>query len=185
MKKIHRLSSVVLAAFILPHLLNHLTAFWSGPDAHIAFMDGFRKIYRQPVVEGILLLSVVVQIGTGLRLAFTRTGRKLSFWERVQRGSGIYLALFMLIHVSAVLTGRSSGTDTNFHFAAWGVNNDPSLLFFIPYYFLGVWTFFLHIGAIRYRKVLEINRVSSPWQGYGIWAAGWGISALILAGLRV
>lgn len=184
MKKIHRISSVVLAAFVLPHLFNHLLAVTGGPAAHIAFMESFRKVYRHPVAEGVLLASAGIQIVTGLRLAFSGKWKSLTRWERVQRLSGLYLAFFLLLHVSAVVAGRAGGTDTNFHFAAWGINHAPAWLFFVPYYFLGVWTFFLHVGAVRYRKVLEISRVSSPWQGYAIWGAGFAVATLILWGLR-
>jgi succinate dehydrogenase/fumarate reductase cytochrome b subunit len=66
-RKVHRLGAVVVALFVLVHLANHLAAL-GGIAAHLRFMDGARLVYRQPVVETLLLLAVVVQAGNGLRL---------------------------------------------------------------------------------------------------------------------
>ncbi|MBS1614113.1 MAG: hypothetical protein JST49_14935, partial [Bacteroidetes bacterium] len=100
MRKLHYASGITLSLFIAIHLFNHLTALW-GPDMHIQFMDMLRMLYRNVLVEGILLLCVLLQVGTGLRLALTKQAASIA--EKVQIYSGFYLSFFLIVHVSAVL----------------------------------------------------------------------------------
>lgn len=65
--------------------------------------------------------------------------------------SGTYLALFLVIHVSAIAVGRlAMHLDTKFYFAAAGFHVPPFQLFFIPYYFLAVVALFTHVGCASY-----------------------------------
>lgn len=66
-RKLHRYGAVVVALFVLAHLANHLAAL-GGIDAHLRFMAAARLVYRQPLVELVLLAAVTVQARTGLRL---------------------------------------------------------------------------------------------------------------------
>jgi len=78
---------------------------------------------------------------------------KKSFAEKYQILSGLYLAFFLLIHVSAVLSGRFVfGLDTNLYFGAAGLNIFPLYLFFVPYYLLSIISIFTHIACIHFRK---------------------------------
>ena len=49
----HRASAVVLGAFAVAHLLNHIWGL-GGAGAPIAFMDVARGVYRSPFGEAIL-----------------------------------------------------------------------------------------------------------------------------------
>ena len=69
LKTLHRISGIVIAAFLVLHLCNHLFAL-GGPALHITVMKYFRMVYRFPPVEIILLLCVTIQIVSGLRLVF-------------------------------------------------------------------------------------------------------------------
>lgn len=72
----------------------------------------------------------------------------------LQAGSGIYLAMFMLFHISAVLFGRIAlKLDTNFYYAAAGFVLMPYKLFFAPYYFFAVFALFTHLGCAAYWQV--------------------------------
>jgi hypothetical protein len=104
-------------------------------------------VYRQPVLEAVLLACVVLQAGSGLRMLWAGRQRRRGPLAWLQAGSGAYLALFLAIHVGAVLAGRASGLDTNFHFAAAGLHVWPFVLFFVPYYFLAVAALFVHAGC--------------------------------------
>jgi hypothetical protein len=151
-RKVHRLGAVVVALFVLVHLANHLAAL-GGIAAHLRFMDGARLVYRQPVVGTLLLLAVVVQAGSGVRLPGAGWTRRGGWLARLQAASGAYLALFLLIHVSAVLFGRIVlGLGTNVHFAAAGLQAWPYQVFFVPYYFLAVLAVFTHLGCALARR---------------------------------
>lgn len=149
-RRIHYISGITLSVFIFFHLLNHLFAL-CGPDAHIAVMEKFRKIYRHPVVETLLFAAVIFQVVTGVRLLILHKACTLA--EKLQIWSGLYLSLFLVIHVGAVVAGRYIfNLDTNFYFAAAGMNYFPATLLFLPYYSLSVVAIFFHISAIHFLK---------------------------------
>jgi hypothetical protein len=148
-RNVHRVVAVVLLAFIIPHIGNHLAAL-GGVATHIAVMDVLRTAYRQPAIEALLVLAFAVQMGLGLWLV--RNSRGMSgFVAKAQRYSALYLVFFLLVHVSAVFLGRGAyGLDTNFYFAATGDHVPWAVLFFVPYYFLAVLAVFTHIGCALY-----------------------------------
>jgi len=149
-KSLHYISGVTLSVFIAFHLLNHLFAL-DRPEKHIQVMDQFRLVYRHPVVETLLLLVVFFQIVTGIRLIYKRDAQAIA--EKIQVYSGLYLSFFLIAHVGAVLSARYiEHLDTNFYFAAAGLNYYPATFIFIPYYFLAVASISLHVSAIHYLK---------------------------------
>jgi hypothetical protein len=152
-KSLHYFSGIVIAVFVAFHLLNHAVSVF-GAEQHIAVMKLLRVVYRNVFIETLLLAAVLVQIITGLWLF--NQGRKWAntFYEKLQIWSGLYLAIFFLIHLSAVLGGRwVLHLDTNYYFGVAGLNTFPFNLFFIPYYGLAVLSFFGHIAAIHQRKM--------------------------------
>jgi hypothetical protein len=98
----HRVSAVLLAAFLAAHLLNHIVALW-GIAAHLAFMEGARLVYRSPALEAMLLAAVLVQIVTGVEQVRAGRGTRRGFWQRTQTVSGLYLAFFLANHTFWVL----------------------------------------------------------------------------------
>jgi hypothetical protein len=153
MRKIHFISGLFLTIFIGLHLLNHFTSLF-GADKHIETMNLLRKVYRNFLVESILLIAVLAQIISGLRLFKQVRKQAHSFFEKIHIWSGIYLAFFLIIHLSAVLGGRLYlHLDTNFYFGVAGLNSFPFSLFFIPYYALAIISFFGHIASIHGKKM--------------------------------
>jgi succinate dehydrogenase/fumarate reductase cytochrome b subunit len=151
-RKLHRYGAIVVTLFVLAHLANHMAAL-GGIPAHLRFMEAARGVYRQPLVETLLLLGVAAQAGSGLRLLGAGWRRRSGWLASLQAASGAYLALFLLIHVSAVLFGRAVlDLDTNVHFAAAGLQAWPYSLFFVPYYFLAVLAVFTHLGCALARR---------------------------------
>jgi hypothetical protein len=172
-RRLHRAAGAVLAAFVAVHVANHLAAL-AGVDAHVRFMDAARRVYRQPVVEAVLLACVVLQAGSGLRMLWAGRQRRRGPLAWLQAGSGAYIALFLAIHVGAVLAGRVSGLDTNFYFAAAGLHVWPFVLFFVPYYFLAVAALFVHVGCALRRGGAVVA---------GCTCAGFVVAGLIVATL--
>lgn len=154
-KKIHYLTGITLTVFIGFHLINHLIGLF-GVEKHIEWMDIMRTFYRNPIIESLLMLAVIAQIVTGIQLFRQKRKRANVFFEKLQIWSGLYLAFFLLIHVSAVITGRYVlELDTNIYFGAAGLNIFPLNLFFIPYYALAICSFFGHIAAIHSQKMKQ------------------------------
>lgn len=163
-KKIHYLSGLILSIFVGFHLFNHA---WSvfGATQHIQIMNALRIVYRNIFIETLLLSAVFAQIVSGLKLFMARRKNAKTRFEQLQIYSGLYLAFFFIIHVSAVLAGRFLlKLDTNFYFGVAGVNTFPFSLFFIPYYGFAILAFFGHISAIHNKKMTKHILGFSPNQ---------------------
>lgn len=172
--KLHHISGITLSIFIGFHLLSHLFSL-AGPEKHIEITELFRTVYRNPVVETLLLAVVGFQIITGIRLLFGKKAQTPA--EKIQVYSGLYLSLFLLAHVSAVLMGRYvEHLDTNFYFAGASLNVYPAPFVFVPYYFLAVTAISLHVASLHYL------RTKSFLTAYGIAIAGITTAILILLG---
>jgi hypothetical protein len=173
-RRLHRAAGAVLAVFVTVHIANHLAAL-AGVDAHVRFMERARLVYRQPVVEVVLLLCAALQVASGVSMLWTGRHRRRTPVAWLQAGSGAYIALFLAIHVGAVLVARSlGGLDTNFYFAAAGLHVWPFALFFAPYYFLAVAALFAHVGC-----ALRRGRAVVAWMS----GAGVVVAVLIVATL--
>lgn len=153
LKKLHYLSGLTITVFIGLHLLNHMIGIF-GAEQHIEFMNTLRIVYRNLIVELILMIVVLIQIISGLKLFVSKRKSVHDFYGKLQIWTGLYLAFFLVIHVSAVMAGRFiMDLDTNFYFGVAGLNTFPLNLFFIPYYGLAIFSFFGHIAAIHSQKM--------------------------------
>lgn len=183
-KKIHYLSGLTITIFIVLHLFNHFCSIF-GTDKHIEIMDTLRLFYRNIFIEIILLIAVLFQIISGIKLfKVNRKIAKTSF-EKLHVWTGLYLAIFFIIHLSAVFVGRYLlHLDTNFYFGVAGLNNFPTNLFFIPYYALAIISFFGHIAAIHSKKMRKnIFGLSPIGQSKFILAIGIALTFIIFYGL--
>lgn len=166
MKKAHYFSGLFISVFVAFHLLNHAFAI-AGLEKHLSVMETFRLVYRNRLVESMLLLAVVLQIISGLKLAIYARKVAVGFIEKLHVYSGLYLAFFLCIHVSAVLSARIIfNLDSNSYFGAAALNHNPEVFFFVPYYFLAVLSFFIHLACIHFKKT------ASKWQTFSIIAVG-------------
>lgn len=152
LRKIHYASGLVITAFVIPHLYNHICSLL-GADKHIEVMNTLRFFYRNIFFEVILLIAVTAQIASGLSFFVARKKTATAGFDKLQIWTGFYLAIFFVIHVSAVLVGRLLDLDTNFYFGVAGINSFPVNLFFIPYYMLAIISFFGHIACIHHKKM--------------------------------
>lgn len=182
LRHIHRFSAIAVGTYALVHLANHLAAL-QGVARHIAFMHGVHQVTRLPAVEALLLAAVIVQVGSGLLLAWRGRSRQRPPFARLQAVSGLYLAFFLLVHVGSVMFGRAIlGLDTNFYFAAAGLLVAPYQLFFVPYYGLAVAALMVHL-ACGMRRLVPAG-AAPAWRdgvGYAGIAVGILLAALIVA----
>jgi len=183
-KRIHYLSGLSISIFIGFHLFNHVSSIF-GADKHIEIMKTLRLFYRNIFVEIILLSAVFVQIFTGLNLFITNRKISISNFDKLHIWSGLYLALFFVIHLTSVFWGRFYlHLDTNFYFGVAGLNTFPFNLFFIPYYGFAIISFFGHIASIHNKKVkLKILGLTPNKQSTIILFIGLCFAVLIIFGL--
>ncbi|MBB5283922.1 hypothetical protein HNQ92_002065 [Rhabdobacter roseus] len=152
LKKIHYISGLAITIFVGLHLFNHCFSI-IGAGKHIEIMIILRHFYRNICVETILFLTISIQIYSGFTLFKVNRKSAKTFFEKMHIWTGFYLALFFIIHLSAVLVGRLLlNLDTNFYFGVAGLNSFPLNMFFIPYYGLAIFSFFGHIAAIHNKK---------------------------------
>ncbi|WP_440106268.1 hypothetical protein [Acidovorax sp. BL-A-41-H1] len=155
----HRTSALVVALFVVVHLAGHLAGL-AGAAAHQTVLEALRVVYRQPALEVLLLGCVAFQMGSGLMLLWRGHRQRRGAVTSLQAVSGAYLCVFLLVHVAAVLHGRSVGVDTNLQFAAAGLHTPPWQWFFGPYYFMAVAAIGAHVGCALYWHLAE--RVRGP-----------------------
>lgn len=152
-KKIHYIFGLIITIFVGLHLFNHTLSIF-GAENHIEAMNSLRVFYRNIFVESILFIAVFGQIFSGLILFNTNRKTATSHFDKLQQWTGIYMAFFFIIHLSAVIGGRLFlHLDTNFYFGVAGLNSFPFNLFFIPYYGLAILSFFGHIASIHSKKM--------------------------------
>lgn len=183
-RKIHRFSGLLISVFIGMHLINHLSAVF-GPGDHIDLMNKLRPFYRNLFAESFLVVAIAIQLVSGFK-AF-RVNRKMatSFFEKIQVWTGLYLAVFLVFHLSAVFGGRIIlGLDTNFYFGVAGLNTFPFNLFFIPYYALAIISFFGHLSAIHNNKMrYSVAGIKPNGQARFIFMIGVVVTLVIFYGL--
>jgi hypothetical protein len=184
LKKIHQISGLIISIFIGLHLFNHFCCIF-GTDKHIEIMNHLRYFYRNIIVETVLFFAIAIQIYSGLKLFKTKRKIADSFFEILHIWSGLYLAIFFVIHLSAILVGRLVlNLDTNFYFGVAGLNSFPFNLFFIPYYSLAILSFFTHLACIHAQKMKHHFLGLSPTkQAISILMLGFILTIFILYGL--
>jgi succinate dehydrogenase/fumarate reductase cytochrome b subunit len=183
-KRLHYISGLTLTVFVGLHLFNHL---WSiaGTEKHVEMMALLRVLYRNIFIEVVLMIAVLVQILSGLKLFWKGRKTAVSSFDKLHRWTGLYLAIFLVIHVSSVLFGRVVlDLDTNFYYGVAGLNTFPFSLFFIPYYGLAILSFFGHVASIHNQKMEQSFLGWTPKrQAKAILALGFFVTVVIFYGL--
>ncbi|HNP20029.1 MAG TPA: hypothetical protein PKL31_16440 [Fulvivirga sp.] len=183
-KKIHFISGLTITLFIGLHLFNHFYSIF-GADKHIELMEVLRKLYRNIFIETILFIVVITQIISGLKLFKISRKTAVTRFEKLHIWTGLYLAIFLILHTSAVLVGRYIlNLDTNFYFGVAALNTFPLNLFFFPYYGLAILSFFGHIASIHSKKMkATVLNLTPKHQANTILVFGFIVTLLIFYGL--
>lgn len=183
MKKVHYYSGLFISVFIVLHFGNHLFALIS-PEKHMEVMEIVRLIYQNRLFEILLIGACITQIIAGIGLYRNKKQTIRDGYDRLHIYSGLYLAFFLTVHPTAIFVGRYYlGVDTNFWFGAMVVNLFPMVLFYVPYYFLGIFAFFTHVACIHRQKVTSLGwQVDGDQHAKLIMLFGAIIGLLILAG---
>ena len=114
----------ILLLFVGPHIANHLTGFWSG-SLHADIMNAARHVYRDDIVQPILLALIGFQVLSGIVLVRRKTRMPNDLFGTVQTMSGAYIGVYFLAHMTAVFAARHAGIDTNW---TWLTRYNNSLL---------------------------------------------------------
>jgi len=180
-------ASVILLLFIGPHIVNHVAGFWNGP-VHIVIMNLVRHVYRDDIVQPVLLALIGFQILSGTALVRRRMSMPSDFLGTMQTMSGVFVGVYFLAHTTAVFATRHAGTDTNW---IWLTSPNDSMLVslsnlrLIAHYWVGPIAIFTHV-ACGLRMVLlqrEISPATTNRIALALISAGVVLSSIILAAL--
>jgi hypothetical protein len=181
----HGASAAVIACFVLFHLTNHLFGL-AGPGVHAAIMKTGRTVYRAAPVEPVLMLLLLFQVASGLRLAWRWSGLGNDAYRIFQIGSGAYLAAFILAHTnSAFISARAvHKIETDWAWASGapaGLIHDAWNIRLLPHYALGVFFIVGHLSS-GLRVVMLAHGVRADVANR-VWAAGLTAGALVSAAI--
>lgn len=173
-RKLHLITGSLIAIFLFSHLAVHLFAL-AGPEAHIARLKSVQWIYRNPLVEPLLIAALLFQIGLGIRLALRRWREPdKSGWAKLQLASGLYLAYFIFNHSAAALYTRyGAGLDTNFWWVSGPLQHPKIAWWFYPYYAFAVLSVGAHLGAILHFSGKERAARLAAWGAVPVVLAYW------------
>jgi len=85
-------ASAILLLFIGPHIVNHAAGFWNG-QVHIAIMNVVRRVYRNDIVQPVLLALIGSQILSGTALVWRRMRMPSDFLGTVQTMSAVFVGV--------------------------------------------------------------------------------------------
>jgi hypothetical protein len=104
--------------FLTLHIANHLM-FPAGAETYDAVMKVFRRDYRNGIVQPLLVVLFLFQIGTGLFLIWRHTVMPSDRFRPFQIASGVYLAFYVLGYMDSVFIFARTyiGIDTGWGFA--------------------------------------------------------------------
>jgi hypothetical protein len=152
----------ILLMFVGPHIGNHLAGFWSG-SVHTEIMNAVRRVYRDDIVQPVLLALIGFQILSGSVLVRWKMGMPSDVFGTVQTMCGAYIGVYFLAHMTAVFAARYAGVDTNW---AWLTRPNNSMLVslsnlrLIAHYWVGPIAIVAHV-ACGLRAVLLQHNVST------------------------
>ncbi|MGY2402219.1 hypothetical protein [Pseudomonas sp. SDO5271_S396] len=177
----HGIAGSIAALYVLFHVFNHLFGL-IGPDAHAAVMDIGRTVYRAKIVEPILVMVMLFQIVSGLKLVWTWSETSQDRYRIFQLASGVFLSVFILGHMNSVFVFARTFLDipTDWAFATGaptGLVKDPWNIRLVPHYALGVFFVLTHLFS-GLRVVLLAHAVNTRTANR-LWWAGAVFSALI------
>ena len=142
---------IIVMMFLALHLANHLL-FPAGEATYDAVMRIFRDVYRTEIVQPLLVMLFLFQIGSGLYLVWRQAKSPSDRFRTFQIGSGVYLAFYVLGHMNSVFIFARSylSIDTGWGFATGaptGLIEDPWNIRLVPHYWLGVFFVLAHLAA--------------------------------------
>jgi hypothetical protein len=180
-------ASAILLLFVGPHIGNHLAGFWNG-SVHIEIMNAARHVYRDDIVQPILLALIGFQILSGAALVRRRMRMPSDMFGTVQTMCGVYIGVYLLAHMTAVFAARYADIDTNW---AWLTRQNNSMigslsnLRLIAHYWVGPIAIVIHV-ACGLRMVLlqhDISPATANRLALALITMGVAGSSLILVAL--
>ena len=163
----HGVSALALVMiFLTLHIANHLT-FPAGEGTYNAVMKVFRHVYRNDILQPLVVALFLFQVGTGLFFVWRLTAAPSDRFRTFQIASGVYLAFYVLDHMDSVFVFARTylGIDTGWGWATGaptGIIKDAWNIRLLPHYWLGAFFVLAHLAAGT-RGVMMAHSVSKAF----------------------
>ncbi|MGC1234312.1 MAG: hypothetical protein WA838_06545 [Xanthobacteraceae bacterium] len=163
----HGVSALALVMiFLALHIANHLM-FSAGEGTYNAVMKVFRHVYRNDILQPLVVALFLFQVGTGLFFVWRLSAAPSDRFRTFQIASGVYLAFYVLGHMDSVFIFARTylGIDTGWDFATGaptGIIKDPWNIRLLPHYWLGAFFVLAHLAAGA-RGVMMAHGVSKAF----------------------
>jgi hypothetical protein len=177
----------ILLLFIGPHIGNHLAGFWSG-SVHTEIMNAARRVYRDDIVQPVLLVLIGFQILSGIVLVGRKMRMPGDIFGTAQTMCGAYIGVYFLAHMTAVFAARYADVDTNW---AWLTRPNDSMLVslsklrLIAHYWVGPIAIVAHVACGLRAVLLQHNVLTATANrlALALITVGAVASSLIMAAL--
>jgi hypothetical protein len=146
----HGISALcIVVMFLALHIANHLF-FLEGQADYMVVMKLFRHVYREAVVQPILVALMLFQVASGLYLAMCRASVPMDRFRTFQVASGVFLAFYIVGHMDSVFIFSRTylGIDTDWGFATGaptGLIRDAWNIRLVPHYGLAIFFVLAHL----------------------------------------
>ncbi|HJT89601.1 MAG TPA: hypothetical protein VJ732_17150 [Bryobacteraceae bacterium] len=150
LQRVHRISAILLLLFGVAHVANHLAAV-DSLQAHVTVQNWMRTVYRQPVIEALIVAAALSQVVTGWLVVSRVRLQRSTRLRNLQVLAGSFLGMFFISHLTGVFSGRFvQHVDTTFSWATGGPHGlltNPRSPSMVPYYSLAVLAFSIHAAT--------------------------------------
>jgi len=141
----------IVMIFLTLHIANHLM-FPAGEGMYDAVMKVFRHVYRNDILQPLVVALFLFQVGTGLFFVWRLTAAPSDRFRTFQIASGVYLAFYLLDHMDSVFIFARTylGIDTDWDWATGaptGLVKDRWNIRLVPHYWLGAFFVLAHLAA--------------------------------------
>jgi len=141
----------IVMIFLTLHIANHLM-FPAGEGMYEAVMKVFRHVYRNDILQPLVVALFLFQVGTGLFFVWRLTAAPSDRFRTFQIASGVYLAFYLLDHMDSVFIFARTylGIDTDWDWATGaptGLVKDRWNIRLVPHYWLGAFFVLAHLAA--------------------------------------
>ena len=147
----HGVAAAVVAAYIAFHIINHLFVL-AGFAVHDKIAAIGEVVYRNPVVQPILVLLFIFLTITGMRLFWHWSAQRGDIYRTFQLAAGMFLLVYVIGHMDSAFVFQRSyvGGQTDILWAnggpagmihhAWNIR-------LLPHYLLGVFFVLAHLAC--------------------------------------
>jgi hypothetical protein len=184
LQRVHRISAMLLLLFGMVHVTNHVAAVGSL-QTHVTLQNWLRTVYRQPVVEALIIMAALSQVVTGWLVVSRVRLQRSTRLRNLQVLAGSFLGMFFISHLTGVFSGRFvQHVDTTFSWATGGPHGllaNPRSPSMVPYYSLAVLAFFIHAAtAGRWTLASALGPSAALKLCYGIIVLGIMVTLTLL-----